>query len=156
MTTNAAPATSGTDRFLAAELAGEASFLIARARSRGSALANDRLAPLGLRVRSYSVLSLACSGLRPTQRELAEFLSLDPSQIVALVDALEKDGHVQRVPDPSDRRSKLIEATPSGAALYARARALTCEAEDVSLGGLSATEKAEFLELLSKAAFPVG
>lgn len=156
MTTNTAPATSGTDRFLAAELAGEASFLIARARSRGSALANERLAALGLRVRSYSVLSLACSGLHPTQRDLAEFLSLDPSQIVALVDALEKAGHVRRVPDPGDRRSKLIEATASGSELYTRARAATREAEDISLGGLAAAEKEQFLALLNKAAFPAG
>lgn len=154
MTTNAAPPTSGTDRLLVSELAGEASFLIARARSRGSAIANERLAPLGLRVRSYSVLSLACSGLRPTQRELAEFLSLDPSQIVSLVDALEKDGNVRRVPDPSDRRSKLIEATDAGTALYARARTLTGRAEDISLDGLTAAEKGEFLALLNKAAFP--
>ncbi|WP_417234169.1 MarR family winged helix-turn-helix transcriptional regulator [Arthrobacter sp.] len=155
MTTPTAPATSGTDRFLASELAGEASFLIARARSRGSSIANERLAPLGLRVRSYSVLSLACSGLRPTQRELAEFLSLDPSQIVALVDSLEKEGLVQRIPDPTDRRSKLIESSAAGTALYARARALTGESEDVSLAGLDAGEKAEFLRLLNKAAFPL-
>ncbi|WP_417218287.1 MarR family winged helix-turn-helix transcriptional regulator [Arthrobacter sp.] len=155
MTTPTAPATSGTDRFLASELAGEASFLIARARSRGSSIANERLAPLGLRVRSYSVLSLACSGLRPTQRELAEFLSLDPSQIVALVDSLEKEGLVQRIPDPTDRRSKLIESSAAGTALYARARALTGESEDISLAGLDAGEKAEFLRLLNKAAFPV-
>ncbi|WP_372697402.1 MarR family winged helix-turn-helix transcriptional regulator [Arthrobacter sp. JSM 101049] len=154
MTTPTAPATRGTERFLASELAGEANFLIARARSRGSAEANARLAPLGLRVRSYSVLSLACSGLHPTQRELAEFLSLDPSQIVALVDNLEKDGHVRRIPDPNDRRSKLIDSTEAGQALYERARALTCESEALSLAGLSAAEQRQFLALLNKAAFP--
>ncbi|HXD29279.1 MAG TPA: MarR family transcriptional regulator [Arthrobacter sp.] len=153
MTTSTATTTNGTGRFLDSELAGEANFLIARARSRGSAQANGLLAPLGLRVRSYSVLSLACSGLHPTQRELAEFLSLDPSQIVALVDALEKGGHVRRVPDPSDRRSKLIDSTPEGQALYARARKLTRTAEDASLAGLTAAEKEQLLTLLNKAAF---
>lgn len=153
MTTSTATTANGTGRFLDSELAGEASFLIARARSRGSATANGLLAPLGLRVRSYSVLSLACSGLRPTQRELAEFLALDPSQIVALVDSLEKDGHVRRVPDPSDRRSKLIDPTPQGQALYARARELTRASEEASLGGLTAAEKKQLLALLNKAAF---
>lgn len=153
MTTSTATTTNGTGRFLGSELASEANFLIARARSRGSAQANGLLAALGLRVRSYSVLSLACSGLHPTQRELAEFLSLDPSQIVALVDALEKDGYVRRVPDPNDRRSKLIDSTPEGRALYARARKLTRTSEDASLAGLTVAEKEQFLALLNKAAF---
>lgn len=141
------------DRFLASELAGDIEFLTARTRSLGSARANRLLAPLGLKVRSYSVLSLACSGLAPTQRELAEFLSLDPSQIVPLVDALESEGLVERTADPSDRRSKVITGTKTGEQLYKKARKATAEGEAVAMAKLSKAEQESLRDLLSRMAF---
>lgn len=144
---------TGIDRFLGCELAGEIEFLAARTRSLGSARANALLAPLGLKVRSYSVLSLACSDLSPTQRELAEFLSLDPSQIVPLVDQLEKGGFVERCADPNDRRSKVISATPEGHALYKQARLATAKGESTSMERLSKAEQETLRDLLSRIAF---
>lgn len=76
-------------------------FLLAKLHAAGSVLNNAALAEFGLKERSYSVLALACGNLGPTQRELAEFLSLDPSQIVALIDELEQRGLVERKPGPS-------------------------------------------------------
>lgn len=141
------------ERFLGSELAGEIEFLAARTRSLGSARANKLLGPLGLKVRSYSVLSLACSGLAPTQRELAEFLSLDPSQIVPLVDALEREGLVERTADPNDRRSKVITGTKAGEQLYTKARKATAEGEAAAMERLSEEEQENLRDLLSRIAF---
>ncbi|MGO7983270.1 MarR family winged helix-turn-helix transcriptional regulator, partial [Rhizobium johnstonii] len=96
---NETTASTGLARLADTTLGDEVEFVAARARSIGTALANEALAPLGLKVRSYSVLSLACSGAAPSQRELAEFLILDASQIVGLVDDLENAGYVVRTPD---------------------------------------------------------
>lgn len=156
MATKQAVTANATDRFLSSDLATDIEFLTARTRALGSARANKLLTPLGLKVRSYSVLSLACSGLAPTQRELAEFLSLDPSQIVPLVDGLEKDGLVERTADPSDRRSKVITGTAAGARLYKKARAVTAEGEAVTMSKLSAAEQETLRELLSRVAFLAG
>jgi len=146
-----------SDRLQDSGLAREIEFLNARARSIGSALANELLQAHGLRVRSYSVLALACGGLRPTQRQLAEFLRLDPSQIVALVDELEAAGLVRREPDPSDRRSKVIVATESGESTYAQARIETARAEDAALAALTPAERTVLRELMTKIAFtPLG
>ncbi len=134
-------------------LAQEIQFLLARARAQGNSRANELLAAENLKVRSFSVLSLACSGMNPTQRELGEFLHLDPSQIVALVDELEKRGLVKREVDPSDRRSKIITATNDGHALYDRAYALTMAAEDDYLGTLSRRERTQLRAILQKIAF---
>jgi DNA-binding MarR family transcriptional regulator len=142
-----------SDRLQDSGLAREIEFLNARARSIGSAIANDLLHEHGLRVRSYSVLALACAGLRPTQRQLAEFLRLDPSQIVALVDELEVAELVRREPDPSDRRSKVIVATDAGETLYARARFATAEAEDLALAALTPAERTQLRQLMTKVAF---
>ncbi|MCF4007478.1 MarR family transcriptional regulator [Corynebacterium uropygiale] len=138
---------------LQSELAADAQFLFARAAARGSGKTNELLAPLGLKVRQYSVLSLAASEFTPTQRDLAFFLGLDPSQVVGIVDHLEKEGLVRRVPDPKDKRSRLITATPKGVDVYRRAHALTKESEDLTLSRLSPGERALLLELLVKIAF---
>ena len=153
MATKPGTTMSTIDRFLASELAGEIEFLTARTRSLGSARANKLLGPLGLKVRSYSVLSLACSGMAPTQRELAEFLSLDPSQIVPLVDALESEGLVARTADPNDRRSKVITGTKAGEQLYKKARKATAEGEAVAMERLSQAEQETLRDLLSRIAF---
>lgn len=141
------------NRLLAAELTNQVQFLAARARGRGSAYANQMLAELDLKVRHYSVLSLAASGLKPSQRELGEFLVLDPSQIVSLVDSLEKRGAVKREIDSSDRRSKIILATDEGMKLHARATEILQQAEDVTLGALTPSERAQLRELLLKISF---
>lgn len=146
-------AAAGPERLMAAELADEIEFLTARARSVGSGRANTALKELDLKVRSYSVLSLACSDLHPSQRELADFLSLDPSQIVALVDELERRGAVTREADARDRRSKVIAATPEGRQLYKQAFALVRTAEEHSLGELSLEERGQLRTLLRRIAF---
>ncbi|MFC5929449.1 MarR family transcriptional regulator [Cryobacterium melibiosiphilum] len=141
------------DRLHDTDLANEIEFMTARARSIGSSRANAMLAELDLRVRSYSVLSLACSGQNPSQRELAAFLSLDPSQIVALVDHLENRGAVTREQDSRDRRSKVIVATAAGRILYRQAAAVIQAAEDDSLRDLSPAEREQLRSLLRRIAF---
>lgn len=157
--TESVPATDrlrDADRLHDTDLANEIEFMTARARSVGSGRANTMLAEVDLRVRSYSVLSLACSGQNPSQRELADFLSLDPSQIVALVDHLEGRGAVTREQDPRDRRSKVIMATPAGRVLYRQAAAIIQAAEDRSLRGLSPVEREQLRSLLRRIAFELG
>ncbi|MBW4094279.1 MAG: MarR family transcriptional regulator [Acidobacteria bacterium] len=153
MDTTTSTAVSSIERFMASELAGDIEFLTARTRALGSARANKALENLGLKVRSYSVLSLACSGLAPTQRELAEFLSLDPSQIVPLVDQLEERGMVERQADPQDRRSKVITSTTAGRQLYKKARAATTAGEAITMANLNPDEQKTLRNLLSRIAF---
>ena len=144
---------SVTDRMQQSDLASEIEFLTARSRAIGSAIANARLAEHGLRVRAYSVLSLAAGDTQPTQRDLAEFLRLDPSQVVSLIDGLEDQGLVKRRPDPADRRSKVIVATKKGLTVAAAARRATRDAEDEALAGLTEQERDQLRALLRKAAF---
>lgn len=134
-------------------LSQEIEFLAVKAFAQGARVANRYLSDLGLRARPYSVLAMACTDLEPTQRDLAEFLSLDPSQIVALVDELERDGLVLRLVDPSDRRSKIIQATEAGRTLFAEARLRTRAAEDEALGALTTDEHETLRRLLRKLVF---
>jgi DNA-binding MarR family transcriptional regulator len=49
--------------------------------------------------------------------ELAERARMTPQSVGVHVDELERLGYVERVPDPADRRSKLIRPTARGAAI---------------------------------------
>jgi DNA-binding MarR family transcriptional regulator len=142
--TKAARAVDLTDNPLAHEIY----FLLARVSSSGTREGNRRLAPLGLRVRSYSVLSLACEETPPSQRSLAEFLDLDPSQVVSLVDDLESRGLAERLVDSDDRRTKVVRATEKGRRLRASAAAATAHAEDESLSHLSSQQRNTLKSLL--------
>lgn len=153
MSTVSEPIAPGLERFFDSDLAQEVQFLAARARARGSAHANAQLQDLGIKVRQYSVLSLAASGLNPSQRELGVFLGLDPSQVVALVDQLQNDGLVERQTDPNDRRSKIVITTDDGQKLYQQAHEIVTASSDVTLGTLSPRERKQLRDLLMKVAF---
>jgi DNA-binding MarR family transcriptional regulator len=56
-----------------------------------------------------------------SMRELAGMLDIDPPNATVIVDDLEAQGLVRRGPHPTDRRAKLVEATPEGTALARRA-----------------------------------
>lgn len=135
-------------------LADDLSFLLARATALSLAAGNAALAGHGLRVRSYSVLALAAGSARSSQREIAEYLRLDPSQIVALVDELQARGLVRREPDPADRRTNVVVATDDGRALAAEARRSAREGERGAHGGLTGTERDTLAALLRRLAFP--
>ena len=46
--------------------------------------------------------------------DLAQIERVEPPTMTRLVDAMERDGHVVRSPDPADRRAVLVRATPRG------------------------------------------
>ena len=137
------------------DLRDDLSFLLARANALSLAAGNAALAEHGLRVRSYSVLALAASSARPSQRELAEFLRLDPSQVVALVDDLQLRGLVVREPDPRDRRANVVVATAEGRELHAAAAESARSAEHRLHDDLTPIERDQLGDLLRRLAFPV-
>ena len=62
--------------------------------------------------------------------ELARRAQITKQSMAELVAHLERHGYVERVPDPGDRRAKLVRATARGRELYAVARAVVAEIED--------------------------
>ncbi|MCY1221201.1 Transcriptional regulator SlyA [compost metagenome] len=148
--------TEQAHKLVAASISQDLGFLLAKLHAAGSVVNNRALAEFDLKERSYSVLILANSGLEPTQREMADFLSLDPSQIVALVDELEKRGLVARAPGKQDRRAKTVTATAKGGRLLEQAGEAARRAEAEVLDGLPAEESAQLKALLRKALWGAG
>lgn len=121
---------SGGDRLWGTTVGNDLAFLLARANALSLSRVNAALAEFDFKIRHYSVLAIAATNARPSQRELSEFLQLDPSQIVSLVDSLERRGLVTREPDPRDRRANVVLITPEGARLAAQARTAVRVSED--------------------------
>lgn len=128
------------DRLWRTDVGGELSFLLARANALSLARVNAALADHSLKVRSYSVLAVIVGDARPSQRELSEFLRLDPSQIVSIVDELESRGLVRREPDPTDRRANVVIPTAAGHALHEAMRSAARAAEEELLAPLDAAQ----------------
>ena len=98
----------------------------------------------GLRWSDYAVLHhLELQG-PVAQRELAAALRIQPSNIVALLDELQRRGLLKRSSDPADRRRHRVELTPRGHAVLVRATKAARAAEADLLAPLSASERGEF------------
>ncbi len=128
-------------------------FLLARANACSLEATHAALEPHGLRVRSYSVLSLAAAEERLSQRDIAEYLRLDPSQVVALVDELQKRQLVARETDPHDRRAKVVVATDAGRQLREAASEAVHHAQAEMLESLRPVERELLRDLLERLAF---
>ena len=98
----------------------------------------------------YSVLlALDRSAIR-TQAALAEAIGADKTRIIAILDELQQDGLIERVPDPEDRRARLLEITREGRRRKDAVQAAIQTGEERWLGTLSAGDRATFLRVLQE------
>lgn len=85
--------------------------------------------------------------------DLASALGVDRPNLTAVVDDLERRGLVRRVPHPTDRRAKLVEATPEGDDLARQANDILAT-PPAALAGLDSEELTTLFGLLEKVAPP--
>jgi DNA-binding MarR family transcriptional regulator len=111
--------------------------LLKHAQLRLAELVGPALAPYGIDGRELAVLN-ALAGQDPlSQQQIARGLGIDRTTMVALVDALEEKGLVERRPHPGDRRKKVVELTARGQDTRRRA---TQASEDVERRFLAALD----------------
>lgn len=109
------------------------------------------LGGVGLSLGKFNVLSkLAAAGEPLPLGALAERCSCVKSNITQLVDRLETDRLVERVSDPSDRRSVKAALTPEGSARHGEAVRLVAEAEREVFGGLTEADRAMLAQLVGR------
>ena len=118
----------------------------------GRQAAGASISPGGLRPRHLHALGLLSERGALSQQGFGEVLSLDPSNVVGLLNELEERGLVTRRRAPSDRRRHIVELSAKGeealTAAYVRLRLV----EDSLLAALSAEERATLYHLLVRAA----
>ncbi|WP_131736973.1 MarR family winged helix-turn-helix transcriptional regulator [Actinomadura roseirufa] len=115
-------------------------------------VAMDRaLAPLGLTHAQYAVVaslySMEQSGLRPSQRQLADYSGLEPMYVSRLARVLENNGLLVRRDNPADPRAVEMSLTSRGAETIVSALAVVRELEERYLEPLGGTDSDGNLEL---------
>jgi DNA-binding MarR family transcriptional regulator len=94
---------------------------------------NEALDPFGLTFARYEALMLlqfSRAGSLPLGK-MGMRLQVHPASVTNLVDGLERAGHVQRAPHPSDGRTTLATITPTGRAV---AQDATAALHDIRFG----------------------
>jgi DNA-binding MarR family transcriptional regulator len=112
----------------------------------------DVLRPLGLSFSRYEALSLlhfSPDGTLPLAKT-SERLLLHPSSVTGTIDRLARDGLVERLPHPTDRRVTLARITPAGDRLAVQAIRVVAEA-DFGLAGMEEDE----IQQVTKTLFPL-
>jgi DNA-binding MarR family transcriptional regulator len=131
-----------------AEFAGQLFFRLWRASHTRIAV---ELESIGLTPASFGLLNLIGSRDGGIQQQLGAAMGVDPSTMVALIDDLEGRGLAKRRPHPKDRRAREVFITPKGRQVLEQGRGLALQVEDDVLGGLTAAERRNLLELLRRA-----
>ncbi|WP_107101205.1 MarR family winged helix-turn-helix transcriptional regulator [Streptacidiphilus griseoplanus] len=126
------------------------SWLLGRAAARGRGLVAEALARHDLRMWHHVVLA-AVADLGPVaQAELGRTISLDPKDMVGVLNDLQTAGLVLRTPDPADRRKNAVSLTPEGEQRLRECTRAARRANDELLAPLSAAEREQFLDMLRR------
>jgi DNA-binding MarR family transcriptional regulator len=110
---------------------------------------NELLGPLGLtfpRYEALMLLSFTRSGTLPMGK-VGERLQVHRTSVTNIIDKLEADGLVRRVPHEADRRTTLAEITDAGREVAERATKLL-NADSFGLAALGNDEQERLTELL--------
>jgi DNA-binding MarR family transcriptional regulator len=114
------------------------------------AYVNARLRVHGASVARLRALRMLASSPEPLRmRDLSEMLGVAARTTTALVDSLERDGLVERVRHPVDRRAFLLSLTPLGLTRHVEAEEVDRQALASATGRLGAADRARLRELLA-------
>jgi DNA-binding MarR family transcriptional regulator len=110
------------------------------------------LAAHGVSMWGYVVLSALDRSSMRTQAALAAAIGADKTRIIRDLDELQERGLIERMPDPDDRRVRLLAITYAGRAVKDAVQAEIQRGEERRLGDLSADERRTFLRVLGRLA----
>ncbi|WP_162247021.1 MarR family winged helix-turn-helix transcriptional regulator [Leifsonia sp. Root60] len=99
------------------------------------------VAPAGLTGDEFAVYSILAASEATTPSTLSRWMAAPPTTVSSYVKRFASRGHVQKDPDPEDRRSYRITLTPAGRAVHKTAQELFRTVDDalsIALGDAAA------------------
>ena len=108
------------------------------------------LQPLGLSRAQYLALSELWLADGLTQRELADRLGVEQATMANTLVRMERDGLIERKPNPDDGRSQLIWVAEAAHRLRVPATAAAVQADEMVAAGLPPAERELFLSMLAR------
>lgn len=115
-------------------------------------MADPMLREHGFAMGQLPVLVALKDGRARSQAELARLAQVEQPSMAQLLARMERDGLVERVADPDDKRSRLILLTPACRARMHKSRAVMQALGDEALAEFNAAERAELARLIHKLA----
>jgi DNA-binding MarR family transcriptional regulator len=109
---------------------------------------NGEMSACGLSLARTKVMTRLHEHGPVRQNVLAADLGLSPHSITDIVDGLERQGLAERLPDPTDRRAKLVAITKAGRSCLTIAHATRERLLRQIFGTLTEEDRATFLRLL--------
>ena len=113
-------------------------------------LSEARLKPLGFGVGHLPVLVALQNGRASTQRDLARFARIEQPPMAQMLARMERDGLIQRVSDPADKRSQQITLTETAEARLPNAVAALRQGNGEALRGFTDAETQQLTALLTR------
>lgn len=126
------------------------SWMASEVARRAHQLVSDELAHEGARRPHFTILTSLSEQGAASQADLGRRLSIDRSDLHALLNELETNGLVARVRDESDRRRNVVAITPAGRAALRRLDKRIDAAQRALLAPLSAADQTQFKRLLNR------
>ena len=126
------------------------SWLLGQASHRAQTLVSETLGQEGMRRQHFTVLTSLAEQGPASQATLGRRLWIDRSDLHAILNELESDGLVTRLPDDQDRRRNVVGLTRRGTATLKRLDKRVDAAQQALLSPLSASEGRELRRLLAQ------
>lgn len=98
----------------------------------------ERAVTYGLSSAQFRLLVRLVKDEGAPQARLAEFLEIEPISVSRLLDRMEEGGWIERRPDASDRRVRMVFPTAKSRETYGAIKSMAGEVYDEALAGLSA------------------
>lgn len=131
------------------ELLESPSFQLERLRRRTRDGVEAALSTKQTTLREYWVLTCLVESSATSQSSLSELLAIDASDMVRLLDSLEKRGWAKRERDPQDRRRQIVASTKKGSKAQKELAQLVDSAEEEALDS-STNKQLKHLRKLAK------
>jgi DNA-binding MarR family transcriptional regulator len=96
---------------------------------------------------TYPIIAWLMQLTDSTQSELSRLIGIEQPTMAVTLRRMERDGLIQRTPDPDHGRRSQIKLTAKGRSLSKVMRAAAYEVEEIATDGLTPAEVAEFFRL---------
>jgi DNA-binding MarR family transcriptional regulator len=120
---------------------------IARALTR---IGDARLRPIGFATAQLPVLAALKDGEAMSQTELARWAKVEQPSMAQMLARMEREGMIERRPDPRDRRASLVSLTEQARARLPAGRAVLRQGNADMTRGLSSDDVATLVSLLQR------
>ena len=111
-------------------------------------LADQRLRDLGISTGQLPVLVALKNGARLSQKDLTRLAGVEQPSMAQLLARMERDGLIERQPDPTDRRSSLVSLSDKALEQIGPAKTILAQGNREAIAGLSDSEVETLVTLL--------